>query len=94
LAHQTGAQDHKGTLRATFVMAYRGYVADGRAYLRAALEEPVIPPPAEATDTSALKSNLRRFVALSFPGVKVTSLAGRSELAESGRTCHSPVERR
>ena len=24
----------KGTLRATFVMAYRGYVADGRAYLR------------------------------------------------------------
>ncbi len=78
----------KGTLRATFVMAYRGYVADGRAYLRVrVLEEPVIPPPAEAiTDTSALKSNLRRFVALSFPGVKVDlSLAGRSELAESGR---------
>jgi phosphatidate phosphatase APP1 len=78
----------KGTLRATFVVAYRGYVADGRAYLRVrVMEEPVIPPPAEAiTDTSVLKSNLRRFVALSFPGVKVQlSLAGTSEIAESGR---------
>ncbi len=78
----------KGTLRATLVMAYRGYVADGRAYLRVrVMEEPVIPPPAEViTDTSALKSNLRRFVALSFPGVKVNlSLAGTSEIAESGR---------
>lgn len=78
----------KGTLRSTYVVAYRGYVADGRANVRVrVMEEPVIPPPAEAiTDTRALKSNLRRFAALSFPGVKLRlSMGDVYDEVESGR---------
>lgn len=63
----------KGTLRATYAIGYRGFVADGRAYARVRItEEPVVPQQAEAlTDPEVLRSNLRRFAALSFPGVKV-----------------------
>ena len=78
----------KGTMRSTYVVAYRGYVADGRAHVRVrVMEEPVIPPPAEAiTDTTALKANLRRFAALSFPGVKLRLSQGKAyDEVESGR---------
>ena len=63
----------KGTLRATHVTAYRGYVAHGRAAIRfRVIEQPVVPPQAEAlTDPELLKMNVRRFFALSFPGVRV-----------------------
>lgn len=63
----------KGTLRATHITAYRGYVANGRAAIRfRVIEEPVLPTGTEAlTDPESLRINLRRFFALSFPGVKV-----------------------
>lgn len=63
----------KGTLRATHITAYRGYVANGRAAIRfRVIEQPVVPAQAEAlTDPELLKMNVRRFFALSFPGVRV-----------------------
>lgn len=63
----------KGTLRDTYLVGYRGYVAAGRAHVRVRVtEEPVVPQQAEMlTDPEVLRSNLRRFVALSFPGVRV-----------------------
>lgn len=63
----------KGTLRATHITAYRGYVANGRAAIRfRVIEQPVVPAQAEAlTDPELLKMNMRRFFALSFPGVHV-----------------------
>lgn len=63
----------KGTLRATHITAYRGYVANGRAAIRfRVIEQPVVPSQAEAlTDPELLKMNVRRFFALSFPGVRV-----------------------
>lgn len=68
----------KGTMRATYVEAYRGYIAEGRASIRLrVMEEPVVPPPAEAlTDPEILRSNVRRFVALPFPGVNVRAQHG------------------
>lgn len=63
----------KGTLRATHITAYRGYVANGRAAIRfRVIEQPVVPAQAEVlTDPELLKMNVRRFFALSFPGVRV-----------------------
>ena len=60
----------KGTLRATHVVGYRGFVADGRAYARVRVtEEPVVPKQAEAlSDPEVIRANLRKFAALSFPG--------------------------
>ncbi|MFI0431702.1 MAG: App1 family protein [Candidatus Nanopelagicales bacterium] len=78
----------KGTLRATYVVAYRGYVGNGRAYTKLRVtEEPVVPQQAEIlTDPEALRGNLRRFAALSFPGVDVTvSMAGAADRAETAR---------
>jgi phosphatidate phosphatase APP1 len=78
----------KGTLRSTYVVGYRGFVAEGHAYARVRVtEEPVVPAPAEAlTDPEVLRSNLRRFVALSFPGVKVqVSIGDRVDLMETDR---------
>lgn len=78
----------KGTLRATYVIGYRGYVADARAHARVRVtEEPVIPKPAEVlTDPEVIRSNLRRFAALSFPGVKVKlTLAGAEDRMETDR---------
>lgn len=68
----------KGTLRATHITAYRGYVANGRAAIRfRVIEEPVLPNGTEAlTDPESLRINLRRFFALSFPGVKVQVRSG------------------
>ncbi len=78
----------KGTLRSTFVVGYRGYVAQGRAYARVRVtEEPVIPKPAEMlSDPEVIRSNLRRFAALSFPGVKVRmTLSGAEDRMETDR---------
>lgn len=78
----------KGTLRSTYVVAYRGYVGNGRAYTKLRVtEEPVVPQQAEVlTDPEALRGNLRRFAAMSFPGVDVTvTMAGASDSAETAR---------
>jgi phosphatidate phosphatase APP1 len=78
----------KGTLRATHAVGYRGYVAEGRAYVRLRItEEPVIPKPAEAlSEVEIVRTNLRRFAALAFPGVKVkVSLAGSEDRVETDR---------
>ncbi|MEI6620572.1 MAG: phosphatase domain-containing protein [Actinomycetes bacterium] len=66
----------KGTLRATFTVAFRGFVSGGQAHFQVrVLEEPVIPQASAAlTDPKVLRTNLRRFVALAFPGVKVSVL--------------------
>lgn len=63
----------KGTLRATYVVAYRGYVAEEKAYVRVrVMEEPVFPAAAETLPNAALvRANVRRFFALAFPGVHV-----------------------
>ena len=63
----------KGTLRATYVEAYRGYVAEGKAYVRVrVMEEPVFPAAATTLPNPALvRANVRRFFALAFPGVHV-----------------------
>lgn len=63
----------KGTLRATYVVAYRGYVAEDKAYVRVrVMEEPVFPAAATTLPNPALvRSNVRRFFALAFPGVHV-----------------------
>jgi len=67
----------KGTLRATYVVAYSGYVANQvgnkKAYIRVrVMEEPVIPAAADSLPNSAvMRANIRRFVALGFPGVRV-----------------------
>lgn len=78
----------RGTLRATYAIGYRGFVADGHAYARVRItEEPVVPQQAEAlTDPEVLRSNLRRFAALSFPGVKVRiDLNGACDRMETDR---------
>ncbi len=68
----------KDSLRATYVEPFRGYVTDGQAHVRVrVMEEPVIPAAAEAIDTrNVLRTNLRRFVALAFPGVQVRITMG------------------
>ena len=88
----------KGTLRDTYVAAYRGYVAQGRVHLRLRItEEPVVPSPAAAlADPDVLRTNLRRFFTLPFPGVKAqVSAAGATDRVESDRrgyaTCNMPV---
>lgn len=67
----------KGTLRSTHVEAYRGYVAGGHAHVRVrVIEEPVIPDAAEqVTDTKLVRSNLRRFVPIALPGVRLNFMA-------------------
>lgn len=63
----------KGTLRATYVEAYRGFVSQRKAHIRVrVMEEPVIPEPARIMlRTDIMQANIRRFVALQFPGVHV-----------------------
>ena len=78
----------KGTIRAIYVAAYRGTVSDGYGHMRVrVMEEPVIPDSAEhLTDPKALRANIRRFVALAFPGVKLqVQLAGNAADAVSDR---------
>lgn len=85
----------KGTLRATHVTAYRGYVANGRAAIRfRVIEQPVVPAQAEAlTDPELLKMNVRRFFALSFPGVRVkVTLNGAGDEAVTTRHGFATVQ--
>lgn len=88
----------KGTLRSTHVTAYLGYMANGLVFMRLRVtEEPVVPAAADAiSDREVLQQNLRRFFALSFPGVQVkVEVAGTSESAITGRhgyaTVHIPL---
>lgn len=88
----------KGTLRNTHITAYRGYVADGRAFVRVRVtEEPVVPAAADAiSDREVLQQNLRRFFALSFAGVQVkVEVEGHVETAVTARhgyaTVHVPL---
>ncbi len=68
----------KNSLRATYVVPYRGYVTNKMAHIRVrVMEEPVIPEAAQALDTAkVLRTNLRRFVSLAFPGVHVRVTMG------------------
>lgn len=78
----------KGTLRDTHVAAYRGFASHGQAHMRIrVLEEPVVPDSTELlADPKIVRSNLRRFFALAFPGVKVQVLLGdASEQVTSDR---------
>lgn len=88
----------KGTLRATHVAAYRGFIANGTAHVRIRVfEEPVVPDSAEViANPKVIRSNLRRFVALALPGVKLKVVFGdESADVESDRqgyaTAHIPV---
>jgi phosphatidate phosphatase APP1 len=89
----------KGTLRNTHITAYRGYVANGLAYVRLRVtEEPVVPAAADAiSDREVLQQNLRRFFALSFAGVRVkVEIDGRKETTTTARhgyaTASIPVD--
>jgi len=66
----------KGTLRDTHVAAYRGYVSGGIAHIRIRVTEmPAVPDSTElVADPKVVRTNLRRFVALSFPGVRLRIL--------------------
>jgi len=88
----------KGTLRDTAVVAYRGYVAEGRAHTRVRVtEEPVVPLPAQVlSNPEVFKSNMRRFFALAFPGVQVRVRSGdATDTVVTARhgyaTAHLPV---
>lgn len=66
----------RGTLRSTYVVAYRGFVANQlsskKAYVRIrVMEEPVLPSTESLPNSQLLRSNIRRFVALAFPGLRV-----------------------
>lgn len=66
----------RGTLRSTFVVAYRGYAANqlstAKAYVRVrVMEEPVLPAADALPNSALLRANIRRFVALAFPAVRV-----------------------
>ena len=68
----------KGTLRDTHVAAYRGYVSDGIAHIRIRVTEmPVVPESTDlVADPKVIRTNLRRFVALAFPGVRLRVMLG------------------
>ncbi len=63
----------KGTLRDIHVATYNGYAFGGFAHVRVrVLEEPVLPAATDlVTDRSTLRTNLRRFAPLAFPGVRM-----------------------
>lgn len=88
----------KGTLRDTHVAAYRGYVSQGKAHIRIRVTEmPVVPDSAElVADPKVVRTNLRRFVALAFPGVKLRVILGDEQVdVETDRhgyaTAHIPA---
>jgi phosphatidate phosphatase APP1 len=72
----------KGTLRATHVVAYRGFAADGLAHVRLRVSEH--PPAAEREDDrprmALFKTNVRRFVALPLAGVRTEVVLGGSRI--------------
>lgn len=71
----------RGTLRSTFVVAYRGYVANQlstkKAFVRVrVMEEPILPATDALPNAALLRANVRRFVAMGFPGVHVRLAIG------------------
>ncbi|NQU37694.1 MAG: DUF2183 domain-containing protein [Actinobacteria bacterium] len=78
----------KGTLRDTHVATYRGFISEGQAHIRIrVVEEPRVPDSAEIIrDPKVIRSNLRRFAALSLPGVRaVVSFQGAQAEVVSNR---------
>lgn len=78
----------KGTLRDTHVATYRGFISEGQAHIRIrVVEEPRVPDSAEIIrDPKVIRSNLRRFAALSLPGVRaVVSFQGAKAEVVSNR---------
>jgi len=78
----------KGTLRDTHVATYRGFISEGQAHIRIrVVEEPRVPDSAEIIrDPKIIRSNLRRFAALSLPGVRaVVSFQGAQAEVVSNR---------
>jgi phosphatidate phosphatase APP1 len=78
----------KGTLRDTHVATYRGFISEGQAHIRIrVVEEPRVPDSAEIIrDPKVIRSNLRRFAALSLPGVRaVVSFQGADTEVVSNR---------
>jgi phosphatidate phosphatase APP1 len=73
-----------GQLRPMTIRAYRGFVADGVAHVRArVLEEPRIDAAAEGLRLDAMVyANLMRWVVLDIPGVEVTISMGDVEVTE------------
>ncbi len=74
----------KGSLRSTYIEAYRGFVAGGEVRLRMrVMEEPVIPPEADkVSDLEIVTANLRRVAALAFPGLAVEVAADCESVEE------------
>ena len=85
----------KGSLRATYIEAYRGVMAKDQVRLRMrVMEEPVIPPEADkVSNVEMLTANMRRVAALSFPGLDVKIKAGK-EKAEGTSDRHGYVTAR
>lgn len=88
----------KGTLRDTHVAAFRGYVSDGHAHIRIRVTEmPYVPDATElVADPKVVRTNLRRFVALAFPGVRLRVILGEEQVdVETDRhgyaTAHIPA---
>lgn len=74
----------KGSMRETYIEAYRGFVADGQVRLRMrVMEKPVLPPEADkVSNVEIVAANIRRVAALSFPGVTVTVTADGEAIEE------------
>lgn len=88
----------KGTLRDTYVAAFRGYVSEGKAHIRIRVTEmPYVPEATEiVADPKVVRTNLRRFVALAFPGVRLRVILGDAQVdVETDRhgyaTAHVPA---
>lgn len=78
----------KGSLRSTYIEAYRGFVASGDVRLRMrVMEEPVLPPEADkVSNIEMIQANMRRVAALAFPGLSVNITANnRKEIGVSDR---------
>ena len=72
----------KGNLRDTYVAAFRGYVSEGKAHIRIRVTEmPYVPEATEiVADPKVVRTNLRRFVALAFPGVRLRVIFGDGQV--------------
>ncbi len=88
----------KGTLRDTHIAAYRGYVSGGVAHIRIRVTEmPIVLDPAGLiANPKVVRTNLRRFVAISFPGVRLRILFADQQIdVETDRhgyaTAHLPA---
>jgi len=77
-----GGKRLSGVLRPMTIQAYRGFVADGVAHVRArVMEKPRIDAAAEGLRLDAsIYANLMRWVVLDMPGVEVTITAGEQSV--------------